>query len=201
MGEPMKHNRILVSSGKASDPVRQRGASLFVSMIILIAVTLLTLASLGAGMMELRMSSNEELRMAAVQAAQAAVDNVIQTDYQARQPASLNYSLQYFTVKGNIPDRVCTSSWNGSECTTKTITLSAPLNANGSGAQLKITRWTDPQSTRTGCGKAALFEIESISDRTLIGQGKAELVHGYLACDYLASGSSTAGLPVQTSQN
>jgi FlaG/FlaF family flagellin (archaellin) len=180
----MSRNRTGRSPNGNSD---QRGASLFTALIILVALTLLTLASLSTSLLQLRMSSNEESKAAAFQSAQASIDNIINTDYIARQPLSLDYSKQYFKIAGAIGHAQCTPNWSGGTCNTSIVTLTSPLDSASSGPnKAKIVRLTDPISTRnTKCPKAATFQIESVYDRSALGHGKSELIQGYIACDYL----------------
>lgn len=55
----------------------QKGAALFVAMLMLIVMTLLSLASMRSSTLEMRMAGNEETRMAAFEQAQAVVDATI----------------------------------------------------------------------------------------------------------------------------
>lgn len=56
---------------------RQQGAILVVSLMFLIAITLLTVSSMGASNMGLHMAQNEESRLVADQGAQALADAII----------------------------------------------------------------------------------------------------------------------------
>lgn len=56
---------------------RQRGAILVISLVFLIAITLLTISSMRSSNIGLFMAHNEESRVAAVQAAQALSDAII----------------------------------------------------------------------------------------------------------------------------
>ncbi|MGD9257566.1 MAG: PilX N-terminal domain-containing pilus assembly protein, partial [Gammaproteobacteria bacterium] len=55
-------------------PRFQRGAVLFTALMFLIVVTLVALASIRSGVLELRMSLNDELSVSAFQQAQALAD-------------------------------------------------------------------------------------------------------------------------------
>ena len=68
----MNHS-ISHSGPKAHAPVRQRGVTLVVVLILLLVVTLIALASLRGTLMEERMSSNVRDRSLAFQAAEAAL--------------------------------------------------------------------------------------------------------------------------------
>ena len=56
---------------------RQRGAILVVSLMFLIAITLLTISSMGSSNIGLHMAQNEESRLAAEQGAQALADAIV----------------------------------------------------------------------------------------------------------------------------
>ena len=56
---------------------RQDGAILVISLVILIAITLLTISSMRSSNIGLRMAQNEESRIAAVQGAQALADAIV----------------------------------------------------------------------------------------------------------------------------
>ena len=56
---------------------RQSGAILVISLIFLIAITLLTISSMRSSNINLRMAQNEESRVAAEQAAQALADAIV----------------------------------------------------------------------------------------------------------------------------
>lgn len=168
--------------------VKQRGAALFTALIILVVLTLVTLASLSTSMLELRMSTNEESRTVAFQSAQASIDNVINIDYIARQPATVDETKQFFKITGATGYSQCTPNWsNGGSCNTNAIVLTSPLDGTSSGSnQIKVTRLTDPVPTRNNkCASAATFRVDGVYDRSALGHGKSYLVQGYVACDYV----------------
>ncbi len=57
-------------------PNQQQGVALAVAMILLLGVTVVSLASLNTSLLELVMSGNEQARMSAFQKAQAGLDAV-----------------------------------------------------------------------------------------------------------------------------
>lgn len=159
---------------------KQRGAALFTALIILVAITLISLASLGTTMLELKMAGNEESRMVSFQMAQAAVDNVIVTDKAAQDPLNPNLLRQYFKLAGNKFDTNCTVSHPDS-CTANDVLLDSPLDDTAKN-QVKITRLTDPTALRsTACAEATTFTIES----KYSGVGTTDVVQGYIACTYV----------------
>lgn len=169
--------------------IRQRGAALFTSLIMLIALTLLALASLGTSLLELRMSGNEEMAMSAFQSAQAGVD-VVLNDALAEEP-------QIVLARGT---RGTTNCYNIAGCTytIPSNLIPAPVNSNYSKISITQTdeRGPAPRSRRyatsTKLFSAAYFEVESIFDKSAIGQGKAGAVEGFLQ---LLPGSPTSDAP------
>lgn len=149
---------------------RQRGASLITSLIMLIALTLVSLGSLGTSLMELRMANNAESGMTAFQMAQAGIDVTLATP------------SDYFIVDGVVGDSRC---FNASGCTKTISTMPNPV---ASAHQIRITRVTNetcPPRTRnsaSSCAKlhATAFVSESSYDNIAAGQGQAQLVQGYI---------------------
>ena len=169
--------------------VRQRGAALFTSLIMLIALTLVALASLGTSLLELRMSGNEEMAMSAFQSAQAGVD-VVLNDALAEEP-------QVVLARGAKGDTTC---YNVAGCTFPIPANLVPLPVKSAYSKITITqtddRGTAPRSRRfatsTRLFSAAYFEVESVFDKSAIGQGKAGVVEGFLQ---LLPGSPTSDAP------
>lgn len=158
-------------------PPGQRGAALITSLIILVAVTIITLTSLGNTLLELRMSTNEESSMQAFQSAQAAIDEVIKNE------------KTNVIVTGNIGHTNC-STYYPNACEMNGVTLSNPPFKNLSGAMIntiQITRTSNeicpPRMSRgSSCTKVqgVNFDIESTYDNTLSGLGKAVLTQGFV---------------------
>jgi len=151
--------------------ISQRGASLFTALIMLFALSVVSLASLTTSLMELRMSNNAEAGMSAFQLAQAGID------------AALTDETNNFLVVGAVGDTKCTPGYP-TACNSNMATFPSPANKS----QVRITRVTDkgcPPRTRnsaSSCAKqsAATFVAESSYDGTFAGQGKAELTLGYI---------------------
>ncbi len=167
----------------------QRGAALFTALILMIALSLVALASLSTGLLELRMSGNEEMAMSAFQSAQAGVD-VIVNDALSNQQFSVASGGKGATNCYNWPD-ACTSPISASS-------LPAPVNTND--YQIKITQVIDrgdPPRMRSATSaklfSAAYFEVESRFDKSGAGQGKAVAAQGYLQA---LPGPSTGSPPL-----
>jgi len=146
----------------------QRGASLFTALIMLLALSIVSLGSLTTSLMELRMANNAEAGMAAFQTAQAGID------------AAVADEANSYVVKGTVGDTLC---YGITGCNTTMASMPAPANKD----KVRITRVTDrgcpPRSSMgSSCDKqsAATFVTQSEYDGTLIGQGRADLVLGYI---------------------
>jgi len=167
----------------------QRGASLFVSLILMTALTLVALGSLSTSLMELRMANNTEAGMSAFQQAQAGID------------ATLASPADYYIVNGSIGDTRC---YNIAGCIASITSMPEPISLSGDVHKVRITRVTNetcPPRTRdsaSSCAKlrATSFVSESIYNNSLAGQGQAELAQGYIrlmpAGDNRDTGTSTS---------
>lgn len=82
---------------------RQRGGTLLVAMVFLVVLGLLSLSSMQASRLQLRMSNNEEVRIAALQAAQAMTDAVAATPAMTPVIGGMGFTL---CTEGGDPD-VC----------------------------------------------------------------------------------------------
>ena len=156
---------------------RQDGAALITALVFLVALTLLTLASLGTSLLQLRMSGNEESTMKARQATQAVIDNVIDN-------ASTN-----FTVTGDVG------------YTTTGVALTGTTFDSASSA--KITRITGETSVRgysTSLYRGASFAVEAKYDKASLGQGKAVTTQGYVRV-YPCVAQCGGGAPTSSAHN
>lgn len=90
---------------------RQKGAALIIGLLILVVVTIIGLTSMNAGVLELRMASNDELRVNVQQIAQGVVDWVAEGRVK---------------LKGNPGDITqCSSNYSCSDKWTGTTPISA----------------------------------------------------------------------------
>lgn len=161
---------------------RQKGSTLFLTLIMLVVLTIISLATLGTSLMELRMSNNAEAGMAAGEGAQSIMEAVIHDD-------------SNFGLTGNIGSTNCTSNVT---CTTNTVAVPAPFD---SGSTVIITRLSDTdcpyrnttQATSCATNKAALFDVYSKLDRSGYGQGRAEGNHGYISLYAVQPGTTIDG--------
>lgn len=151
----------------------QQGTVLIVSLIILFLVTLLGVSGMNSGILELRMSANDELRTNALQTAQSAVDETA-------------VKTSSFIVSG-MPGEVvkCTAT---AGCSNATLALIGPAATT---TEVTISRLYpetgNPNPTRREGSefsieqfKAAFFQIEAENDTTATAGGRAKLVQGYM---------------------
>lgn len=186
-----------------NNPSRQRGTALLTALMILVAVTVVSLASLGTSLMELRMSGNDELTMQSFQQAQAALDDVI------------NKEDQNFIVAGGVGDIKCTTNMS-TGCTTYDLVLGAAPGASFGAPfaeathTIQIERTSDeicpPRSKENSSScdkvKAANFNVVSSYNSAGAGAsfGKTSLAQGYIKL-LPATGSGLGSAPETASQN
>jgi Tfp pilus assembly protein PilX len=73
---------------------RQRGAALFVSLIMLVLITLFVLAAINMSTVNLRITANSQVRSEAIAAAQQAIEQVASKNFTANpQPATVSVDL------------------------------------------------------------------------------------------------------------
>lgn len=137
------------------------------ALIILVVLTLISLASLGTSLLELRMASNEESTMKALQSAQAGIDHVIEK------------AEQNFIIAGNIGHTNCTTNKTG--CNENNVALPTPPLDDGSAVVIKrVSEEGCVPNTSCKDMKGATYSITSTFDKSTLGLGKAELVQGYV---------------------
>ena len=169
-----KHNTYATIPGR----FRQQGAALLTALIILVAVTLLSLASLGTSLLQLRMSGNEEMSMQAFELAQAGVDHVV-----------INHDA-LVTVMGDIGFTRCTANYPYScdENSTLALPTQAPFldGGNTDKHSLAIEKVSEgfcpPRGMELSCdkAKAATFAIRSRYNKVALGQGLSDITQGFI---------------------
>lgn len=145
----------------------QRGAALFAAMIILLAITMLSMASFQTSLLELRMSGNAESTSRALHMSQAAIDNVI-------------HNVQTnFAIVGAPGYMNCTTNVSG--CNETSVVLDTPQFDSSS--KIIITRRSDAGCVSgSSCTmfKGVTFSIDSEYDKGMEGLGRAFLVQGLI---------------------
>lgn len=144
---------------------RQNGAALFVALVVLLAVTMLSMASLQTSLLELRMSGNTESTARSMHMSQAAIDVV------------LNDVETNFAVVGGLNYKNCTSNVSG--CNEYSVTLPSPQFDNDS--KITIERLSNAACVSgSSCTmfKGVTFSIYSEFDKVNEGLGRVHLLQG-----------------------
>ena len=179
---------------------KQKGTALFTSLIILVAVTILALGSLGTSMMELQMANNGESSMQSFQLAQAAIDEIVHN------------SESNFVVVGALGDTVCYNSSNSDCVDDRTITFSAVADSivvtlpHGSASHtIEIERTSDeicpPRSknSSSSCDKVKAANFDIYAESTIYGS-RAQIHQGFIKL-LPSTGQSLSRVPDSSSTN
>jgi len=154
---------------------RQHGGTLLVALVFLVVLGLLSLTSMQISRLQLRMSNNEEVRIAALQAAQAMTDAIAAT------PAMT-------PVIGGIGFTLCTPGGDADVCDRESLFMPAgelqpEVAAGHLSAQAVITSPPGSPPPR-GLGYSAdkfgstAFQVTSQYDRADEGRGRATVNAG-----------------------
>jgi hypothetical protein len=157
--------------------MREQGAALITALIFLIIITMLSLTAMRSSMLELRQASNDEIRVAAFESAQAIIDAVLDT------PAGM-------PVVGEVGDRTCAGAY-GPECTNTGLTLPGALGygpyVEDELVKVVVERLAPayrppPRGLGTSARMltAAAFRIDATYDLAEDGRGSAEVTQGVL---------------------
>ncbi len=156
----------------SSNSVKQNGAVLVISLILLVGVTLVSLSSMHTGLLEIVMSGNEEARTAAFQRAQSGVESLIADE-------------SNFTVSGSVGDTNCTATRSGETC--NQTNLSFPTGFDNSKHWAKIERLNPefacpPRMFATSCDifQVAHFSTDSRYTNVASRGGRSEIVQGFM---------------------
>jgi hypothetical protein len=141
-------------------PRRQRGATLIVSLLLLIAITVLSTTAVSISVMELRMSSNVEANANTFQTGAAAVDFVL-SDYEnlplvgpLNVPASVALSGTPFAAEPG--DSVSASAVRVADCGHPPRMASATSMANYSSFSYEVN--ADVRKHASGMGEAGMVQ-------------------------------------------
>ena len=156
--------------------IRQRGISLFVSMILLAAITVVLLVSARTTLLELTMAGNEQQRISAFERAQSGIDAL----YDGRKT--------HIDFNTDVGDRVCTPNAPGDvSCLRRTLALPADDFDEKNWAWALRTGEAalvcPPAFLEISCtdAKAAFFEFRSQFDARGSGGGNRALTQGTLS--------------------
>jgi len=160
---------------QCSRPAQQRGAILVITLVFLIAISMLTVSSMQSSNIGLHMAQNEESRIAAAQGAQALADAIVST------PAAT-------PVVGGAGFTICTAG--EADCNRTDLPITNPILAaaiaNGyisarvqrEGALFR----PPPRSVESSIDKfsSASFEVTTTYDRTDEALGMQRITEGIL---------------------
>jgi hypothetical protein len=154
---------------------KQRGAALAIAMILLVGITVVSVAALNTGTLELMMAGNEESKMNAFQRAQDGID-------------ATSSLLGNFVVFGNVGFKNCTPGFTtkyGTTCNQNSVTFPDAYDATNT--EVLIERESPalrcpPRGMATSCEtfSVATFSMDSRHDNTASRGGRTELVQGFL---------------------
>lgn len=170
----MRSNYIM-GARRQNSPVRQRGAILVMTMIFLVAISIIAAASMQSSNIGLFMAQNEESRVSAVQGAQALADAIVST------PSAT-------PVVGGSGFTICTPGESG--CNRNDLIVSNSILALAV-AQGHISARVQrdgpllrppPRSLESSIDKftAASFEVRTTYDRTDEQLGRQQVTEGVL---------------------
>ena len=154
---------------------RQSGVILIVALVFLIAITLLTVASMRSSNIGLHMAQNDESRTVAIQGAQALADAIVSDPNTT-------------PVIGEPGFTVCTATENNCQRNDLTMTDAAMAKYAASAViSARVERMfpalrTAPRGAESSMDKfvAATFEVRSTYDRANEGLGRQTVVEGIL---------------------
>lgn len=151
---------------------KQRGVVLAVSLILLIGVTLVSLASLHTGLTEIIMSGNEEAKTTAFQKAQSGVESIVADE-------------SNFEVVGSVGSTDCTASMSGETCTQTGLTFPTGFDSTQHWAKterLNPEFACPPRVFATSCDifQVAHFSVDSRFTDVVKRGGRSQIVQGFM---------------------
>lgn len=160
---------------------RQRGVVLVVALVLLVAITLLSLAGISTTTLELRMATNQQARVNAFQQAEAGIDAVAS-------------NLDNFAVSGRVGETRCTPGFHDSryeedlsgEINCGAIDLNVPADYDLSDSRALVARLAPPLQAAprfietSHRLKVATFKIDSRFDARAERGSRAEHNQGML---------------------
>ena len=154
---------------------KQQGAILVISLVFLVAITLLTIASVRSSNIGLRMAQNEESRITAEQGAQAIADAIVS-------------DARTTPVVGEPGYTVCTPA--EANCTSNSLTITNPVLAAAIAegyVSARVQRMAPalkppPRITQSSIDKfmGASFEVTATYDRADESLGRQTVTEGVL---------------------
>lgn len=151
--------------------VHNSGTALVTALVLLVALTIVSLSGMQATSMQIQISGNDEAAVEAYQYAQSVVDAVIEDNGNFVVGASDGYTL-------------CASSEAG--CDSVSITLgNSMFSGLGLQAKVELLKLSGAPRLSSNASSAAAFDgayfkISGRYDETSNNRGKANVVQGYL---------------------
>ena len=152
---------------------KQRGSVLMLSAVMLIVIGMLTMSLMGMSRMEVRMATNEEARVNAIESVQSSNEAIISN------PSST-------PVVGGVGYKLCTT--NLASCDQYTLTMpTTEMEALVTDDHLGAVAFrgeplfrNPPRGTDWSLDKftSTTFTVQSTFDRTTDGQGSAQVLEG-----------------------
>lgn len=152
----------------------QRGVALPVALVVLVGVTVISLASLRTGLLEMVMAGNEEARINAFQQALNGLDAV----------SSVNDN---FSVTGGVGYTNCTPGHSGADTVCDAVTLALPDGYDATHNEIYVERvgplkTCPPRVMNTSCESfnVASFAAHSAYDDLAARGGRSVQKQGYM---------------------
>lgn len=162
-------------------PRRQRGVVLVVALVLLVAITLLSLAGISTTTLELMMATNQQERVNAFQQAEAGIDAIVS-------------NLDNFPVTGPVGAERCTTDfdstskyYNATDVDCGSYNLVVPIGFSLDYSRVAVERipprlqaaprWIETSAEKL---KVATFKVDSRHDARDTGGGRAEHNQGVI---------------------
>lgn len=149
---------------------KQRGATLVTSLVMLVALTIISVAAMSSTTSQLQIATNDEQMITAYEQAQSVVDAVMEQNGP-------------FVILGDSGYTTCNTNVTG--CDNYAITLSEPIfSSTNTQAKVELVNanYQMPRVAESSSKyfQSTLFSVTGTYDETSSDQGKAEVVQGYV---------------------
>ena len=162
-----------------SNNLKTKGAALVTSLVLLMALTMVSLSAIQSTSVQMQISGNDEATIEADQYAQSVVDAVIENG-------------SNFVVGAGNGYTICAAAETG--CSQATIALTDPMFTSTSvgvsatnGVQAKVELLKTAAAPRMGAGassatafQGAYFTVTGRYDKTTDNRGKSNVVQGFV---------------------
>lgn len=127
----------------------QRGAALFVSLIMLVMITLLVLAGINMSTTNLRITTNVQAREEATAAAQQAIEQIVSTDFPAN-PQAASIPVHMYVDSAKNTKLTYTVAVAKPKCMISVPVTIAQLHAEGPPGAIPLNDACQPGSIQAG---------------------------------------------------